>query len=193
MNKIDTKSTIRNRYRELRNTLSSDDISSKSIAIANQLLNLPIWNHSVFHLFFSIEKLKEVQTEYILHILQGRDKDVVIPKSDFATGQLSHYILSDSTTLLINDWGIPEPKSGIQIQPNQIDVVFVPLLACDTSGNRIGYGKGFYDRFLRQCKPETIRIGLSFFSPEKTIFPTNRMDEKIHYCITDSNIYSFDF
>ena len=193
MNSKNAKNIIRERYKELRNTLSPEDISAKSIAIANQLVNLPIWEHSVYHIFLSIDKLKEVQTEYILHILQGRDKNIAVSKSNFTTGRMSHYLLTDTTLLSVNTWGIPEPVTGIQLQPNQIDVIFIPLLACDTFGNRIGYGKGFYDRFLDECRPDTLRIGLSFFSPEETIFPTNTTDKKLHYCITDTNIYSFDF
>ena len=70
-----------------------------------------------------------------------------------------------------NDWGIDEPKGGKIISPDKIDVVFVPLLACDYRGNRIGYGGGYYDRFLAQCKPDVLKIGLSFFPPETDLSP----------------------
>ena len=72
----------------------------------------------------------------------------------------------------------------------KLDVIFVPLLAYDEKGNRIGYGKGFYDRFLANCKPDTLFVGLSFFPPEKNI-SVEETDVPLHYCITPEKILSF--
>jgi 5-formyltetrahydrofolate cyclo-ligase len=94
--------------------------------------------------------------------------------------------------LAINDWGIPEPVSGIEVQPTQLEVVFVPLLAFDRRGHRVGYGKGMYDCFLGQCAPEVIKIGLSFFEAESDfdeVFPT---DIPLDYCLTPNKIYRFN-
>ena len=66
----------------------------------------------------------------------------------------------------------------------------MPLLTYDLQGNRIGYGKGYYDRFLAQCDSECCFIGLSFFPPEERI-PTEKTDIKLQYCITPEKIYSF--
>jgi 5-formyltetrahydrofolate cyclo-ligase len=70
-------------------------------------------------------------------------------------------------------------------------VVFVPLLAFDKQGNRVGYGKGFYDRFLANCKPETIKIGLSFFEVENEIADVFNNDIELDYCVTPNKIYTF--
>ena len=70
-------------------------------------------------------------------------------------------------------------------------MVFVPLLAYDKQGNRVGYGKGFYDNFLSKCKPETIKIGLSFFPPEDKIDDVFESDVKLNFCVTDSQIFEF--
>jgi 5-formyltetrahydrofolate cyclo-ligase len=75
---------------------------------------------------------------------------------------LSHILLTDATPIKPNSYGIPEPTGGIAVSPATIEVVFVPLLAYDINGNRIGYGKGYYDRFLAQCDPKCNFIGLSF-------------------------------
>ena len=94
------------------------------------------------------EKNKEVDTSYLLSILLGKDKQPIIPKiaDDFL---LEHYLLTDQTPLKPNRWGIPEPLSGIPITPQLIQVVFVPLLAFDCQGHRVGSGRGYYDRFWR--------------------------------------------
>ena len=80
---------------------------------------------------------------------------------------------------------------GIKIPTSKIEVVFVPLLAFDKKGNRVGYGKGFYDRFLSECNPETIKIGLSFFEPEELIEDVFENDVKLDYCVTPDEVYQF--
>ncbi|MDP5026727.1 MAG: 5-formyltetrahydrofolate cyclo-ligase, partial [Flavobacterium sp.] len=85
----------------------------------------------------------------------------------------------------------PEPIDGLEVPDAKIDVVFVPLLAYDKQGNRVGYGKGFYDNFLNKCKPETIKIGLSFFPPEEKIDDVSESDVKLDFCVTPDAIFSF--
>ncbi|WP_405575038.1 5-formyltetrahydrofolate cyclo-ligase [Winogradskyella sp. Asnod2-B02-A] len=185
------KSELRQKYKQLRSQLSENDIDDFSIAIANQLLTLDIWNKSFFHIFLTIEEQKEINTDFILNILAGKDKHIVISKSNFDDYSMSHYLLTDSTTIKKNRYNIPEPIDGIEIKPSQLEVVFIPLLAFDTAGNRIGYGKGFYDRFLASCKPETIKIGLSFFESEDEISDFSKNDIKLDYCIIPNKIYRF--
>ena len=185
------KKELRFKYKELRRHLSSSEIEEMSLAIANNLLQLNIWNKTYYHLFLSIEEQKEVVTEFILHILQGKDKEVVVAKSDFDTLKMTHYLLTDNTKFKKNEYNIPEPIDGIEVPVAKIDVVFVPLLAFDVKGNRVGYGKGFYDKFLSQCKPETIKIGLSFFEPEEEISDVLENDIQLNYCITTKKCYAF--
>tara|TARA_R110000868_G_scaffold28686_7_gene107314 strand:+ start:2408 stop:2986 length:579 start_codon:yes stop_codon:yes gene_type:complete len=186
-----TKSELRIKYKTLREALSVKQIDDLSIAIANQLLKLPIWNHTFYHLFLSIEEQKEVNTDYILNILSGKDKNIVLSKSDFKTGLMTHYLLTDNISIKKNRYNIPEPIDGIEITPNKLEVVFVPLLAFDKQGHRVGYGKGFYDRFLSECNPETIKIGLSFFEAEDNITTIFESDVKLDYCVTPERIYEF--
>lgn len=188
------KKALRIHYKHKREKISENEIQEKSLAIANQLLNLPIWEHSFYHLFLSISKLREVDTEFLLHILNGKDKHVLVSKSDFDTNKMTHFLLTDTLSLKINSWGIPEPVEkidSIEIPSKKIEVVFVPLLAFDKKGHRVGYGKGFYDRFLAECEPETIKIGLSFFSPEEKLEEVFSTDIRLNYCITPDKIYSF--
>lgn len=185
------KKTLRTKYKALRNELSEIDIEEKSLAIANEILKLPIWDKTYFHVFLPIEEQKEVNTEFILHLLSGKDKEIVISKSDFETREMTHFLLTDNTRIQKNEYNIPEPIDGLEVPATKIDVVFVPLLAFDKKGNRVGYGKGFYDKFLSQCKPETIKIGLSFFEPENLISDVFENDVLLNYCACPNGVYEF--
>lgn len=185
------KKDLRHHYKNLRQGLSIDEIEDKSLAIANNLLKMDIWNNTYFHLFLSMEEQREVHTEFILNILAGKDKEVIVSRSDFENNSMIHYLLTDNTRLMKNQYGIPEPVDGIEVPSNKLDVVFVPLLAFDTNGQRVGYGKGFYDRFLSECKPDVITIGLSFFEAEEEAIATNTTDVPMDYCVTPLKVYSF--
>ena len=185
------KSNLRKKYKNLRETLSTETIEEKSLEIANNLLGLPIWDLNYYHLFLSISEKKEIDTDPILHILQGKDKNVVLSRSDFATTSMTHFLLTDGTIIKTNKWGIPEPKDGIEIPANKIDVVFVPLLAFDLNGHRVGYGKGFYDIFLAGCKKEVIKVGLSLFEAEEAIPGIIESDVPLDFCVTPTRIYNF--
>ena len=186
-----TKSEIRKIYKSKREALGNDEVDDLSLKIANQLLNLKIWDYTNYHIFLSIQEKKEIQTDYILNILSGKDKNIVVPKTNFKGNTLSHFLLTDNTTIKVNNWGIPEPLEGIEIAPKQIDVVFVPLLAFDLHGHRVGYGKGFYDRFLNKCKPEVITIGLSLFPPIKKIEGIHPGDIPLKFVVSPNDIYKF--
>ena len=185
------KKELRQKYKALRNELSEDELKKMSLVIANTVLTLPIWEKNYFHIFLPITEHKEVNTEFILHLLSGKDKEIIISKSDFETREMTHFLLTDNTKIKKNQYNIPEPIDGIEVPTHKIDVVFVPLLAFDKSGHRAGYGKGFYDKFLTECKPETIKIGLSFFEPEEKIEDVFENDVKLDYCVTPHGTYKF--
>jgi 5-formyltetrahydrofolate cyclo-ligase len=185
------KKDLRFKYKEARQQLSDNEMESKSLAIANRLLQLDVWNNTYFHLFLTIDKQREVDTEFILQILMGKDKAIVVSKSNFESRTMTHFLLTDTTKFVKNEYDIPEPINGLEVPVTKIDVVFVPLLAYDKKGNRVGYGKGFYDNFLAQCKPETIKIGLSFFEPEEQINDIFEGDIRLDYCITPETIYQY--
>lgn len=186
-----TKKELRATYKNLRQQLSENDIEEKSLAVANKILSLPIWELTYFHVFLPIESQKEINTEFILHLLSGKDKEIVVSKSDFETRDMTHYLLTDNTKFKISNYGIPEPINGLEVPSKTIDVVFVPLLAFDALGNRVGYGKGFYDKFLADCRPETIKIGLSFFEAVTVVNDVFESDIKLDYCVTPKEVYRF--
>lgn len=185
------KKELRIKYKSLRNQLSENEVEEMSLAIANTVLSLPIWEKTYFHIFLPVTEQKEVNTELILHLLAGKDKEIVVSKCDFDTCNLTHFLLTDNTKIKKNEYNIPEPVDGLEVPTSKIDVVFVPLLAFDKTGHRTGYGKGFYDKFLTECKPETIKIGLSFFEAEEKIEDVFENDVKLDYCVTPNAVYKF--
>ena len=105
--------------------------------------------------------------------------------------ELDHILIDDETIMIDNKFGIPEPLSGFTLEPELIDLVFVPLLGFDEAGNRVGYGKGYYDKFLATCRQDVVIIGLSFLEAVKEIVDTDPWDVPLHYCITPNRVYEF--
>lgn len=187
---MEDKQEVRLKYKKKRQALSEEKIEELSLEIANKALKLPIWDKTYYHIFLPITEQKELNTEFLMHILQGKDKSIVIPKTNFNESTLTNILLQENTVIKKTEQNIPEPVDGIEIPTNKIEIVFVPLLAFDLMGNRVGYGKGFYDRFLKDCTPETLFIGLSIFEAEQQLFYESR-DIPLHFCITPNKIYTF--
>ena len=103
------KQAFRKKYKDLRKKLNPSQLEEFSLQIANKSLELPIWNATYYHLFLSIKPRFEVNTEYLLHILQGKDKSIVLSKANFETYSLEHILLQENTPIKISTYGIPEP------------------------------------------------------------------------------------
>jgi 5-formyltetrahydrofolate cyclo-ligase len=105
---------------------------------------------------------------------------------------MKHILFESEDQLELSSWGIPEPKKGKQVAPDRFEIVFVPLLAADTRGYRVGYGKGFYDRFLKKCAPNCQFVGLHLFGYEDHIDDINSTDMQLHACISPQGIRRFE-
>ena len=99
------KTELRQKYKALRNSLSENEIEEMSLAVANKILTLPIWEKTYFHIFLPITEHHEVNTEFILHLLSGKDKEIIISKSDFDTKKMTHFLLTDNTKIKKNKYG----------------------------------------------------------------------------------------
>ena len=100
-------------------------------------------------------------------------------------------LINEETKFKKNQFGMEEPTNGMEVSPDDIDMIIVPLVGFDTKGYRVGYGKGFYDRFLRLCRKDCIKVGFSYFEPVKVIEDVNQFDVKLDYCITHEKFYIF--
>jgi 5-formyltetrahydrofolate cyclo-ligase len=186
------KQDLRTAYRQLRKSLQPAVIEAKSQAINAQLLDwLADRSHlQHFHLFFPIDRFNEVNTFYIKESLDQLGKTLYTSQVNRGETELETLKLPKLVSFFLDEWGIPVPQESIMVSPNKIEVVFVPLLAYDLSGNRVGFGKGFYDSFLSKLKQDVIKIGLSFYEPEEGIQPDIH-DVPLDYCITPEKVYSF--
>jgi 5-formyltetrahydrofolate cyclo-ligase len=187
------KTSLRKLYTEKRQQLSETAITAYSKAIAEQFLSiLPTMHISVLHTFLPIKTKKEVNTWYIIENIWKNYSNIQVAVPIMQGNDLVHALITPHTIFKINHWNISEPIQAQTISPEQIDVVLVPLLAYDQKGNRIGYGKGFYDRFLPHCKPDIKKIGLSFFEPYTDCMTVEATDIPLNGCITPKQIHYFE-
>lgn len=187
------KATIRKFYREKRKQVSwKDEQRWTDLLLINfQKIELPFID--CVHTYLALEEEKEVDTSLIIRYLNFKNPTLktVVPKINLDEGEMRHYIYNDDVQMKPNSFGIIEPVNGVMVDPGEIDIVLTPLVAFDKRGYRVGYGKGFYDKFFLQCKDDVIRIGLSFFEPEEIIEDINPLDIPLHYCITPEKVYTF--
>lgn len=188
-----TKAQLRTLYKARRQALSAEDVARASAQILQLFQQyadaaLP----ACIHTFLPIRQQNEVDTWPIIHWLWQHHPaiTVVTSVSDFETGTLAHYALTPDTNLLINRHGIPEPDPTISVPVplSAIDMVLIPLLVVDRRGHRIGYGKGFYDRFLAQCRSDCLKVGLSLFDLIEEIENVVSTDVSLTACITPTAI-----
>ena len=116
---------------------------------------------------------------------------IAYPVIDAAGIKLKAMAVEEETIFQSNAWGIPEPQNGKILSPETFDLVLVPLLIFDRQGFRVGYGKGYYDRLLANCRKDIVKIGFSYFEPVDKITDTDQFDVPLTYCITPQHIYEF--
>ncbi|MEX1192336.1 MAG: 5-formyltetrahydrofolate cyclo-ligase [Brumimicrobium sp.] len=183
------KSFLREKYKLKRQELLEGELETCSLKIANNAISSFNFNNKLISIFLPIKRFKEIDTYPLISKLKASGAQVCTPVSDFNNLALKHIIFDNNSDVQINKWGIPEPQNGREVLPESIDFVFVPLLAVDVFGNRVGYGKGFYDRFLSICPRKTVFIGLHLFDIEKIIEDANSTDIKMHYIITPDKVF----
>jgi 5-formyltetrahydrofolate cyclo-ligase len=148
--------------------------------------------HTV-HVFLPILKNREINTWPIIQKIwrDYPDCKVAVSVTNFETNELEHFFITPETAIAENHWGIPEPLHAQPASESEMDFVLVPLLTFDLQGHRLGYGKGYYDRFLAKCSPETIKVGLSLLPPVAEITGIHEGDVAMDYCLTPEKCYPF--
>lgn len=185
------KSEIRTLFKSKRKELSQYDISRISSQVQALVMNSLQFQGKYISLFLPIEKQREINTYSLLEDIVMKGGFPVISKSNFSDHSLSLFLYEGTAQLELSPFGIPEPKYGRMVPENKLDYVFVPLLAIDQKGHRVGYGKGFYDRLLAKCKPSCVFIGLSLFEEFTEITDLHTDDIPLHLCFTPNGIYDF--
>ncbi|MGR3811201.1 5-formyltetrahydrofolate cyclo-ligase [Jiulongibacter sp. NS-SX5] len=191
------KAELRKSYLLKREQLTETMVANKSLGVKNLLFSrLMMHRYDRVHCFLPVKEKMEVDTRLILDTLQ-RDfpVDIYVPKIH-SEGILTHHQYTESTPLKLNKWNVPEPENEGLSSPDFFNtdddiLVIVPLLAYDRKGNRIGYGKGYYDRFLSHKTQNTLTVGLSFFPPEEQFSATEETDIPLDYIFTPERVWDF--
>lgn len=188
-----TKEELRTKYLELRRSLAPGELQRVSDAVTlNLFRNFQLEKKKV-SLFLPIERRHELNTYKIWEKATSFDAQVAVPKVNKKTEEMKHLLFETEDQLEISSWGIPEPTKGRVIAAEHFDIILVPLLTADQRGHRVGYGKGYYDRFLTKCSPRCRFIGLSHFDQlEPTISDITSTDIKLHGCVTPGHVYRFE-
>lgn len=188
-----TKAALRKIYKEKRKQVSWKDKErwTDMILINFQKLDIPFID--CVHTYLAMEGQNEVDTVNVSRYLAFKNPGlkVVVPKINLDAGEMRHYIFNDDAEMAPNSFGIIEPVKGEKVGAHEIDLVLTPLLAFDKRGYRVGFGKGFYDKFFQQCHPNVIKVGLSYFEAEEMIENINPFDVPLNYCITPHHVYTF--
>lgn len=187
------KVTLRNEYLEKRNAISSKEKLKLDDLLLIQFQRLSFSDVHTLLSFWPMPHSNEPNTilfsSYLRHTIP--DLQIAYPVSDFDSHTMQAVSINEDTIYQQNKYHITEPQNGEKIEATDIDLIFVPLVICDEKGFRVGYGKGFYDRFLANCREDVLKVGFSYFQPVENIKDVHKFDIPLDYCITTDSVYEF--
>lgn len=186
------KKEARSYFSNLREKITTQEIDELSKKIHSQLISNFDFFQKKISIFLPIQEKKEINNFLLLQKFENTKTIFAAPVSDFKKNTLKHIVLDfKSEQIQKNKYNIPEPVYGNEILSTEFDIVLIPLMTFDKKGYRVGYGKGFYDRFLAACKNECLFIGLSLFERIDQIDDIDKYDIPLNYAITPDKIYQF--
>jgi 5-formyltetrahydrofolate cyclo-ligase len=187
-----TKKEARKIFKEKRSTVSESDRLKWDdlVLIQFQTLDLPYVDYILS--FYPIFENKEINTFIITDYLHFKNPalNICYPKMISGNQMLAISCNADSV-FEANEYGILEPLDTDSVDPVHLDLVIVPLLAFDEKGYRVGYGKGYYDRFLKNCREDCLKVGFSYFEAVSHIEDAAEFDVPLDLCITPQRTYVF--
>ena len=184
------KDQIRNDMLVLRENHGEQERSGKNREIIKHVLALPEFGQAlVVMVYVSIKG--EVETRDLIKICLSLGKKVVVPITDQKDNSLSAAEIKDLNELTPGAFGIPEPKSDFirLLNPEDINLVIVPGIAFDRRGNRIGYGFGYYDNFLKKLKSGCSKIALAYDFQIVGEIPAESNDVRVERIVTESGSF----
>ncbi len=190
---IKMKDRLRKSIEKKRNTLSTSEVLEKSSRIKKRIFEMDLFRDAQTILFY-VSYGNEVYTHDMIKESIGMGKTVVVPKSVTKNNALILSRLTDWDNLEVGAYNILEPKqeSIEQVDVESIDLIIVPGVVFDESGNRIGHGKGYYDRLLNDSQ-NIPNIGLAFELQMIDNIESEKHDEKIDVIITEDRIMKCDW
>jgi 5-formyltetrahydrofolate cyclo-ligase len=186
------KAELRGIYLQKRTELLPELHETMENEVIEQFFELPEFTDwQVVHIYLPLARMKEINTWKIIEKLWDEDREVVIPGISADRNSLNCYALQTNDEMVTADWGLSEPKEKRPADVNKIDAMILPLLCFDQQGYRVGYGKGYYDRFLPTIRRPIWKIGLGLFDPVLHIEDTANWDIPLDVGITPTGVYRF--
>lgn len=188
-----TKAEIRKSFGAQRKTLTHREVNTKQDLLLIRFQEMALPNVDLVHAFIPLYERNEPDPGPLIDFMHFRNPALAVTYAKINASDYSmvHFLEDDQMIFEKNFYGIPEPTGGITVSETDIDIAFIPLLAFDKKGDRVGYGKGYYDRFLAKCRKDVLKIGLSFFPPVDSIEDVDFFDKKLDFCITPERVYAF--
>lgn len=187
---MNTKAALRSSYLSKRKSFSSNQVEEWSRKIADKfILQFNPTENEKIHCFIPMESQNEVNTFFLIRYCFENNIRVFVPKVK-GRGLISVEI-HPNTQWERSSWGILEPKAADASLENDFDYIITPLVYCDPLGNRVGYGKGFYDGLFTSLSPSTVKVGVGFFPPKEMISDLRPEDIPVDYLIIPSSVFSF--
>lgn len=187
------KKEIRKAYREKRDAITATEQMKWDDLILIQMQTLQLQDISLVLSFYPIEEYKEINSFILTEYLHFRNPGLQIcyPRTDKETNTMQAIICHPDTVFETNSWNIAEPAEGEIADPSSLDAVIIPMIAFDEEGTRVGYGKGFYDRYLKGVRPDCLKIGVCYFEALEAVEDRDEFDVPLDLCITPQRIYVF--
>lgn len=182
-----TKDELRNLMRAKRRALSYYDVKISSESIAEKLYSLPCFAKADTIMVY-LSAFKEPDTTALIEYIFSHNKKCVVPVSHTDTFTITPSYITSISDLQKGAYGILEPYSVDIADIKNIDIALIPGLAFDSSGNRTGFGKGYYDRFLSEFRG--IKIGICYDFQIQQCIPTDAHDIKMNFIVTEKRIYN---
>lgn len=188
-----TKTSLRKEYLARRLALTEDSYQQQ-----NKLIEERLWqtfnlaHYACIHIYLADAGRREVATWGIVHALFAHHPEVIVavPQLVGHPGLIENRAITPQTTFQTHRWGMQEPVEGRAITATDVQLVILPVVAFDQQGYRVGYGKGHYDRFLAQCRPSVIKVGLCLEEPVSAVTDLHAHDVPMDYCVTPRQVWS---
>lgn len=187
------KKALRTLYRQRRLELSDSQRSRLDDLLLIQFQHLPLPDIEIVLSYWPAKEKGEVNTHLMADYMAFRNPGLrlAFPVANFEDHTMQAIAVEGDTAYMLNQYDIAEPQQGTPLLPADIDMIFVPLLVCDLNGYRVGYGKGFYDRYLAACREDVLKIGFCYFDPVDEIDDVDEFDVPLDICITPNRLYEF--
>lgn len=187
------KKEIRKNYLAKRKEITEKERMKLDDRLLIQFQKVALNDPQLLFTYFPMSDAAEPNTQLFVGFLQHMIPNLKIgyPVTNLRNYTMDAYLATEETEFEKNSYGLIEPSKEQPILPQEIDLIFVPLLAADQEGFRVGFGKGIYDKYLANCRPDAQKIGFSYFPPIDKILDINDYDVSLDVLVTPEKLYYF--